>query len=173
MAEDKSLAAKLHKVQEEVGAIKKDSTNPFFKSKYADINSFIEVVKPILTKHGVVLLQPLENATVGSFDKQGGMSVIPMLRTVLIDAETGEKIWNETPIPFTFKNPQEMGSAITYMRRYALQSMLFLQAEDDDGELASPKVAGTNLDYPKRTEKTTPNFDGKGPTETNDIINEF
>lgn len=122
------LAAKLLEVQKEVGAIKKDATNPFFKSKYADINSFIDVVKPILNKHGVVLLQPL-----GCKD---GAS--PLLFTILIDAETGEEFSYFTNIPSN-PDPQKQGSIITYFRRYALQSMLFLQAEDDDGNVASGK----------------------------------
>lgn len=142
----KSLAAKLLKVQEEVGVVLKDSNNPYFKSKYADINSFIATVKPVLTRNNVVLLQPLTD-----IDGQ------PAIRTILLDAETGESIEYATPITPTVEitttqekagttittksyDPQKQGSAITYYRRYALQSALFLQAEDDDGNAASGKV---------------------------------
>ena len=56
-----SIYKKLLKVQSEVGAISdKDSKNPFFKSKYFDINKLIEVVNPVLSKHGIVLIQPIE-----------------------------------------------------------------------------------------------------------------
>lgn len=136
-----SLAAKLLLVQKEVGAIKKDSDNPYFKSKYADINSFIEVVKPILSKHGIVLLQPL--TALQTVLNQEGHGWVPALKTILIDAESGERIEEATVLP-TNNDPQKMGSIITYFRRYALQSMLFLQAEDDDANVASGKVVRSN-----------------------------
>lgn len=118
---------KLLKVQEEVSPVVKDKVNPHFHHKYADINQMIESVKPILTKHGLVLLQPL--TTVGSG--------APAVRTILIDSETDEKIEDVTPIVGEVRNAQQHGSAVTYFRRYALQSMLFLQTEDDDGNIAS------------------------------------
>lgn len=121
----KNLALKLLAFQKEIGAIPKDSENPFFKSKYADINTYIEVVKPILSKNGLVILQPLsciENKTA--------------LLTILIDSETGEKLDLLTALPEN-ADPQKMGAIITYFRRYAIQSMLCLQAEDDDGNAAS------------------------------------
>ncbi len=112
---------KLLAIQQEIGAIKKDATNPFYKSKYFDINSLLEQVKPILNKHGVVLLQGLEN---------GGIN------TQLIDSETGNKVGFFNPMPLQ-SDPQKTGSMITYFRRYALQSLLALEAEDDDGNYAS------------------------------------
>ena len=54
-----SIYKKLLEVQKEVGAISKDSKNPFFKSKYFDINQLIEHVQPVLNKHGLVLTQPI------------------------------------------------------------------------------------------------------------------
>lgn len=118
---------KLLEVQKEIGAISKDSENPFFHSKYFDINKLLEVVKPVLSAHGLVLLQPLSNIE--------GKSTI---KTILVEAETGETLSNET---FLTENPdpQKMGSAITYYRRYSLQSLLGLQAEDDDANKASEK----------------------------------
>lgn len=123
----KNLATKLLAFQKQVGAIPKDEVNPFFKSKYADINSFIKVIKPLLSDNGLVLLQPL--------------SVVenrPTLFTLIIDAETGEKIEHQTYLPEN-SDPQKMGAIITYFRRYAIQSMLCLEAEDDDGNSASSK----------------------------------
>ena len=55
----KGLNKKLVEIQREIGIIIKSSENPYFKSKYADINDIIDVVKPVLNKYGVVLLQPL------------------------------------------------------------------------------------------------------------------
>lgn len=116
---------KLLAVQKEIGAISKDSENPFFKSKYFDINALLAQVKPILNKHGIVLLQGI-NAVEG---KNG-------LNTVLVDSDSKEKLEFNCLLP-EVSDPQKMGSAITYYRRYALQSLLALEAEDDDGNTAS------------------------------------
>lgn len=127
----KNLALKLLAFQKEVGAIPKNEENPFFKSKYADINTYIEVVKPILSKHGLVLLQPLTGT---SNSNQFGNA----LRTQIIDSESGEEISEWTPLPHN-PDPQKMGAIITYFRRYAIQSMLCLQAEDTDGNETAQK----------------------------------
>lgn len=127
----KALYQKLLLVQQELGAIKKEEDNPFFKSKYFDINALAEHVKPLLSKHGLVLIQPL-----GFLDN--GRAT---LRTILVDAESGEELDTETPLPDNL-DPQKMGSAITYFRRYAVQSLLFLQAEDDDANSAKPVGTG-------------------------------
>lgn len=119
---------KLLSIQKEIGVIIKDQTNPFYKSKYADINALLEVIKPILNKHGVVLLQPLTNIN--------GAAAI---KTILIDSETDAKIEDITPLTQN-PDPQKMGSAITYFRRYSLQSLLGLQAADDDGNNALRNV---------------------------------
>jgi hypothetical protein len=119
---------KLLEIQKEIGAIKKDATNPFYKSKYFDINSLLEQVKPILNKHGVILLQALTH--IG--DKLA-------LSTALLDSDTGEKILDICPLP-EVADAQKAGSAITYFRRYALQSLLALEAEDDDGNGAKPSL---------------------------------
>lgn len=111
---------KLLDFQKKVGAIGKDSTNPFFKSKYFDINKLIEITKPILNDLGLVLIQPLTH-----------IEGKPALKTILIDIESKEKIEDTIILPED-TNPQKMGSIITYYRRYAIQSLLFLQAEDDD-----------------------------------------
>lgn len=116
---------KLLEIQKEIGAITKDNENPFFKSRYFDINSLLAQVKPILNKHGVVVLQGL-TALEGKFG----------LNTTLLDVETGEKVEFTTPLPEN-PDPQKMGSIITYFRRYSLQSLLALEAEDDDANSAT------------------------------------
>lgn len=122
------MKEKLLKIQEKVGAIKKDADNPYFKSKYFDINSLLAQVKPILNEEGVVLLQPLS-----SVDGK------PAIKTILIDTSSDERIEDVCPIT-DLPDPQKMGSAITYFRRYSLQSLLALEAEDDDANFASGKV---------------------------------
>jgi len=122
---------KLLQVQKEVGAISKDSKNPFFKSKYFDINSLIQHVEPILTKHGLLLLQPIKEGKQGS---------------CIVDVESGSEVTSFLKLP-ELSDPQKLGSAVTYYRRYTLCSLLALQAEDDDANAASkaskkkPKVS--------------------------------
>lgn len=119
---------KLLKVQEEIGAIKKDVTHPHYKSKYFDINSLLEHVKPVLNKHGLVLLQGLTHV-------DGKLA----LSTSIANAETNQVLEGVCILPETV-DAQKAGSAITYFRRYALQSLLALEAEDDDGESAKAET---------------------------------
>ena len=112
---------KIHEAKQEIGVVKKNAKNPHFKNTYADLNALIDAVEPILLSKGLILLQPIENAKVS---------------TLIIDIETGEQIASSIDLP-TSGTPQAMGSAITYYRRYTLQSLLSLQADDDDGQMAS------------------------------------
>ena len=116
-----SIYKKLFEAKKEIGKISKDSKNPFFKSNYLSLNGLIDAVEDVLEKHGLVMLQPLGN--------QG-------VYTQIIDTESGEKIESFLMLP-NISDSQKLGSAITYFRRYTLQSLLGLQAEDDDGNLAS------------------------------------
>jgi hypothetical protein len=120
-----SIYKKLFEAKKEIGKISKDSTNPFFKSKYFDINSLLEHVEPILQKHDLLLLQPIRDGRV---------------ETRIYDTESKEAnigfVYAEIQLP-NITDPQKLGSAITYYRRYTLQSLLGLQAEDDDGNKAA------------------------------------
>src|ERR1035437_481856 len=117
---------KLLEFQKRVGTISKDSTNPFFKSNYFDINKLIEVIKPILNELGLVLLQPLVMGEVN-----GKLAI----KTIIIDSETDKELISGCAVLPENPDPQKMGSIITYYRRYSIQSLLFLQAEDTDGEI--------------------------------------
>jgi len=118
---------KLLEFQKKVGVIKKGSVNPFYKSKYADINGVLDEIKPILNELGLVLTQPLE--------VRDGKNI---LATYL---KEDDKTLLESAIVLPENpDPQKIGSAITYYRRYSLQAMLSLEAEDDDAESAKPKV---------------------------------
>jgi hypothetical protein len=122
----KNLYLKLAKFQEEVGTITKDLENPYFKSQYFDVNKVIEIIKPLLVKNNLIVIQPLKI--------QDGRNAI---FTHIIDAESGEEMGGSMFLPDNLK-PQDLGSAITYFRRYGLVSMLLLQGEvDDDGNVAS------------------------------------
>jgi len=136
---------KLSAVKSEVGRISKDSSNPFFKSKYFDINSLLLHVEPIIQKNGLLLLQPIQDG---------------LVKSIIYDTN-GFSIESGIALP-ELNDPQKLGSAITYYRRYTLQSLLALQAEDDDANLASNKAVSNNT---KETEqdkkwlnKNTPEF---------------
>ena len=122
---ENTIINKLLEIQKEIGAISKDSTNPFFHSSYFDINKLLSVVKPILNKHDLVLLQPLTN-----------VDGKPAIKTIIRNSEDG--IEDTITLPEN-TDPQKMGSSITYFRRYAIQSMLGLEAEDDDGNFGAKK----------------------------------
>jgi hypothetical protein len=120
--------------QKKIEAVTKSADNPFFHSKYADLNSLIDACKDILNANDIVIIQPI-NAD--------------MVETILLHT-SGEWVSSTTKIVAkTDTNPQDQGSAITYARRYGLQSMLFMSAEDDDGEKAtshtSPKPLETKI----------------------------
>jgi len=124
----KELLKALANVKKEVGKLSKTETNPFFKSKYFDINSLIEQVEPLLEKNGLLLLQPIINNEV---------------KSIIYHCESELSV--ESSIQLTqFNDPQKLGSAITYYRRYTLQSLLGLQAEDDDANKASLNVEKLN-----------------------------
>jgi len=121
----KELAKKLLAIQKDMQAIKKDSVNPHFKNRYFDINTLIGELKPVANAHGVLILQPIIT------DRDSAH-----LETRVIDADSGEELVAMIPLPQSAK-AQELGSVITYYRRYALQSFFLLEAEDDDGETAT------------------------------------
>lgn len=117
------IAPALLAAQKEIGSATKEATNPFFKSKYADLGSVMEACKEALNKHGMTVLQPVGNSEQGT-----------TVETTLLH-ESGEFISDTMIVSAKQPNdPQAQGSAITYARRYSLQSMMFIPAEDDDGE---------------------------------------
>lgn len=122
-----NIYKKLFEAKKEIGKISKESTNPFFKSKYFDINQLLEHVEPILNKHNLLLLQPISNGAVSSIIYD-------------VDSENGKNYMSSSiPLP-NMSDPQKLGSAITYYRRYTLQSLLGLQAEDDDANKTSQSI---------------------------------
>lgn len=115
---------KILKIQGEIGVLIKDKENPYFKSQYLDINSLLDQLIPLLVRHNLVVVQPIDI----SFEKN-------TLTTIIFDGDK-EIIRSSMLLP-DIQDPQKMGSAITYYRRYALQSLFLLRAEDDDGNNAS------------------------------------
>lgn len=122
-----NLAMALVKFNCEIEIIAKDAKNPHFKNNYASLDNIVEVIRPLLAKHGVIVMQI-----------PGGDGENVIMKTMLMH-ESGEYMESEALIMRPVKNdPQGVGSCITYARRYSLCSMLSLSTgEDDDGNHAS------------------------------------
>lgn len=130
----KQIATALLKAQKEMGNATKDSKNPFFKSSYADLNAIREACMPSLNANGIVVLQPTVTIEGKNY-----------VKTVLLH-ESGETFESLTEIIYSKQNDaQSQGSGITYARRYGLQSLVNVGAEDDDGNKASNNKPLANL----------------------------
>ena len=119
------LYKKLFEFRKLTGKVAKSTSNPFFKSKYADLNSVIEATDPALEEVGLAYIDRVEGK---------------VLISEIIDIDTGDIIRGEIPLILTKEDMQQLGSAITYARRYARMALLGLQAVDDDGNHVSGKV---------------------------------
>lgn len=120
------ISAALLKAQGKMGVAIKDASNPFFRSKYADLNSIREACMPALQENGITLLQPTITIDGKNY-----------VETMLLH-ESGEWMSSETEIVFSKQgDAQAQGSGITYARRYGMQSFLNVGADDDDGNGAS------------------------------------
>ena len=138
------ISAALVKAQAEMGNAKKESTNPFFNKKYADLNAIREAVLPVLTKHGIAVIQP----TIVQDNKN-------YVKTILLH-ESGEYIAGITEIVCSKPNDaQAHGSGLTYARRYGLQSITNVGADDDDGNQAS-NPSSNQANNNKKQEKDLP-----------------
>jgi hypothetical protein len=123
------LAPALVKAQASMAGATKSAANPFFKSKYANLEEVIKVVKAAFAENGLSFVQfPV------SGDGAAGVETI-------ILHESGEFIGNEFLLKCAKADPQGMGSAITYARRYGLQSACGIPSEDDDGNAASEPMS--------------------------------
>lgn len=124
----KHIASALVKAQTAFGPALKTSTNPHFKSRYADLSACIEAVIDSLNANGIFLAQPThEDAT--------GVTV----ETLFIH-ESGETLsCGKLHVPASKQDPQGYGSALTYARRYSLMAACGIAPEDDDGNAAQRK----------------------------------
>jgi hypothetical protein len=108
------------------GAALKTSTNPHFKSRYADLSACVEAVIDSLHKNGFALLQKTHECETGV-----------AVETILMH-ESGEQISGGIlRVPASKLDPQGYGSALTYARRYSLMAVCGIAPEDDDGNAAS------------------------------------
>jgi len=129
-----NIAAALVKAQANIHGALKDSTNPHFKSKYADLSSVMEAVKAPLLAQGIAIVQATEPSEASEV----------RLSTMLLHS-SGEYIADTITVPVNKQDAQGYGSAMTYARRYGLQAMTGCCPEDDDGNAAA-EAAPKNYD---------------------------
>lgn len=142
------IAPALVEALAQIGGAKKGKTNPAFKSRYADLESVIAASKEILAEHGLALVQ-------FPGDCAGG---VLQMETVFMHV-SGEWISGEMGMALGKIDPQGVGSAITYARRYAQMSALNMPAVDDDGEAAMGRIAGRERSAPP-AERDFPGAEG-------------
>lgn len=124
MSEDKICAAYVAAFAE-LEAATKTASNPHFKSKYADLPTVIDAIKPHLSKHGLAFMQMPKPS-------EGGISI----ETILIHTSGDKLSMGVLFVPANRQDAHGYGSALTYARRYALQTCFGLPTEDDDGNAA-------------------------------------
>jgi len=135
-----NLAKSLNIVQGKLTYAVKDSANPFFKSKYADLESVWDACRSLLAENGLSVMQ--FPGLYSELDKS-------MSLTTILSHNSGEWISKEMSVPVTKADAQGAGSALTYMRRYALAAVVGVVQADDDGNAASNPTIKQTVVKPK------------------------
>lgn len=136
------LAEALAKAQGAMGGALKDSSNPFFKSKYADLESVWYACRKALSDNGLAVIQTTDHA-------DSGIRIV----TTLVHS-SGEWIRGVLPIMAKDQTPQGTGSAITYARRYALAAIVGVYQTDDDAEAAHGRGNGNGNGAAKKPDRS-------------------
>ena len=130
----KTFEQKIADIQDKIGVMQKDTKG--YNYKYFDINQLLEKLHPLLKAEKILLTQPIQ--------VENGVSILATILTDLDSDEQANEMVSRIILPSDVK-PQDMGSAITYYRRYSIVSLFGIQAEDDDGKTAhdsKTKAAG-------------------------------
>jgi hypothetical protein len=151
----KEIASALVKAQKEFGPALKSSTNPAFRSRYADLSACVEAVIDALNNNDIFMMQPTHECDNGV-----------IVETIFIHS-SGEQISSgKLHVPATKHDAQGYGSALTYARRYSLMTACGIAPEDDDGNSAAKTKAppAKPAAQPAKTSPPPANIEGKdGP----------
>lgn len=122
------LLTALREARKEIEPIEKGKENPFFGNRYVDLDAIKAEVDPVLDKHGMYITQWPSMTPTGE----------PALTTMLVH-ESGSLMYSNAALSLSKKDPQALGSALTYMRRYSYTGILGIKGidPDDDGNVAS------------------------------------
>ena len=136
----KELATALNKAQFQIKGALKDSSNPFFKSKYADLSSVVEAIREALHENGLSYVQI-------SHDRESAACI----ETLIMHASGEWLSCGPVSAPVSKNDAQGFGSAMTYARRYSLSAAFGVAPEDDDGNAAAsapPKKVPSEVHKP-------------------------
>lgn len=122
----KELALALSKAQGQIKGALKDVTNPFYKSKYADLASVVEAIRAPLTDNGLSYVQIARD-----------MEQCASIETVILHSSGEWLSCGAVSVPVSKADAQGFGSALTYARRYSLSAAFGVAPEDDDGNAAA------------------------------------
>lgn len=122
--QNNKLIVALHKVQGRISGVKRDSTNPDFKNRYASLEAVIDAIRPALQESDLVVTQ-----APGRFTESGCIEI-----TTTISHISGQSMQTRFEIPLSKKDAQGTGSALTYGCRYSLMALFLIPPTDDDGE---------------------------------------
>lgn len=176
--ERKEISKALLEAQKKIGPLVKTEINPLYGSRYADLAAVTDAVKGPLNESGIILMQ---GACVWEKDGRQVLSV----ETALVHAESGEwvrNVLNLVPVadviargrdgepPITAVTPQTIGKSITYARRYALQAICGIAAEDDDDANGASKPMPQ---APRRESEPAPVKEVEGGTEIEGVFSNF
>lgn len=138
-----TIASAFVKAQKAFGPALKSSSNPHFRSKYADLAACVEAVIEALNENGIALIQPTHECESG------------VLVETLFIHESGETLSaGKLHVPAQKNDPQGYGSALTYARRYSLMAACGIAPEDDDGNAASRRVSNEPKVDTKQAQKS-------------------
>jgi len=159
------LAAALVKAQQQMERAVRSADNPFYKSKYADLTAVWDACRDALTQNGLCVIQSPGFAE--------GTPNIATVSTMLLHV-SGQWVCGTAGAPLTKLDAQGVGSAISYLRRYALAAVAGVVQEDDDGEgavtrtaksVAKPKGPPTAKELTEKPAALTPEPDPLNPQE--------
>lgn len=146
------LSAALAKAQGAMKTASFNRTNPHFKSKYADLASVLEAIREPLASNGLSITQTTQL-------RDAGLVLVTALRHA-----SGQWIESEYPLPATVR-PQELGSALTYARRYSLSAITCIAADDDDDGNAAEAAATRGKPKPPAANVMRPETSAVSPTQ--------
>ena len=161
------------KIYEKIAAVQGELTNPlaktenpYYKSKYAALPDILDLIRPVLAKHGIALIQYPETTK----EEDGSLLLSIRTKLAMTVGEADEVLdCGAMSIPVTGLNAQQVGAVITYYRRYAIKALFAIEAEDDDANVAVPEPKGG----PKKPAQSAPEKKQPVRGDVNKIKAEF
>jgi hypothetical protein len=153
-----NIALALVSALAEIEGVTKDKVNPHFKSKYVDLSSVLDAVRPVFAKYGMAVTQETSPSEDGV-----------IVETVVLHRSGEERRFGKLYVPANKRDAQGAGSALTYARRYSLMTAFGVPAEDDDGNAAVASARpSTGVTRPENSVEDRPRTNAKldGPYDT-------